>query len=166
MSRNPYAIGGARVARYEEEMKLQTLLAVLALSWILVASSARAQDQPSQPANSRPADPLQPQEDANDNRQAPAPAARGLFLSSQDPTTGQIEPDNHPLSGAVTPGLGSTPGRRLFDPAFRLTEAIDHNGGVTNSITSVGGSLQFDRDWQRSHLNASYSGAQLFYTPH
>ena len=150
-------------------MKLQKLLAVLAVTWVLAVSSAHAR-QP-QNGDAPPTDSTQPPAQGNnaDDRQTPAPAAHGLFVSvgSEDQNAGEVQPDTNPLSGAVTPGLGFSQVRRLFDPAFRVAEGADSGvvAGTTDSVTSLGGTFVFDQRWKASRFAAVYSGSETIYEP-
>jgi hypothetical protein len=161
-------------------MKAQQILRVLVATLFLCVPSVRAQQQQQQqqtpPDDSQPAAPVAPvpplppqQDDTSDSRQAPAPAARGLFISdSQDQGTGPAEPDNHALSSDETIGLGSLHAEsRIFDPVFRFSESVDTGvaAGQTTSDTNVGGSVLFGQLRDRYHLTVSYNFMQTFYEP-
>ena len=106
---------------------------------------------------------------AQESRNIPAPAGRGLFLSaSPEAQAPESQPDTHFLSGAERIGLGSLEAlRSIFDPALRITQSADAGivAGHTNSVTSLGGSLVFERHGKQSHLIALYNGAHTFYRP-
>jgi len=159
------------VSSWEAELKLQQILIVSAATLIFCVSCTRAQEQQSQGDPSAPISPLTPQNNNDSsNRQAPVPAARGLFPSanSQDQGAGQIQPDTHLLSGGETAGLGSLNGlRNLFDPSLRLAESVDTGVAIghADSMTLLGGNVTFDWHSTRYHLIALYSGAKSFYYP-
>lgn len=100
---------------------------------------------------------------------APAPAARGLFVS-YDPENGnaatQTQPDDSPLTGVETFSLGVLRSfTTLFDPSVFVTESAD-NGltqGRWDTGTSVGGGLALLRDWNHARISAQYFGAQSYY---
>src|SRR5262249_13410661 len=134
--------------------KVHSLFAALALTGILTVQIAYAQEQqqqqqrdqqpqsnatqdPSANPSSEPVAPLPAQNDGED-RQAPVPAGRAPFVSlgAQGSNSAETQPDAHALSGALTPGLGYSGGfRTLFDPVFRVTEALDTGTGYTSSFT-------------------------------
>ena len=149
---------------------------ILALAMVLFLSvTTRAQQPQTQPLQQSGggATPVQPidQQINTGNSGAPAPAGRGLFVGyapQNDNGTAQTEPDDRFLSGVESFGLGMVHSfTTLLDPSAFLTESVD-NGDVPgrwNSATSVGGSLAFIRDWERSQVTLQYTGVKSFYVP-
>jgi len=150
-------------------MTLRKKIQILVVTLALCTPAARAQDQNSTSDSTGPASPLSPQNSATvRSRNLPAPAGRGLLSYSPEAQAPESQPDTHFLSGAESIGLGSLQAlRSLFDPALRITQSADAGvvAGHTNSVTSLGGSLLFERHGKQSHLTALYNGAHTFYRP-
>ena len=149
-------------------------LSVITAALVLCASTMKAQDQQQPPTNdsqsepSQPVQPLPPEENQNNNRRAePAAPARGLFVGGGGGSAA-IEPDTRMLSGAETLGLGSpTIGSVLFDFGLHATGAADTGvvAGNTDSMTTLGGNLNYDRTWRRYRLTMLYDVGETLYHP-
>lgn len=125
------------------------MLAVLAafLLGIAAAGGAYAQDQ-------------QPDEDAK-----PKPAAHAPMIDTndqQDATNPDaLRPDNTPLTGVQSPGLGSTEFRHSYwVPGVQVaTTAQNHSSdGGWFDTTYLAGNLSLLEAWAHSRLSLNYSG--------
>jgi hypothetical protein len=99
-------------------------------------------------------------------RQMPVPAARGSAVESD---SSQPRADTHTLSSIENLGIGSLGVvRSIISPSFTFSQSGDTGivPGTNTSSTSLGMNLAFDRNWSRSRLLGSYSGAQVFYHPY
>lgn len=161
-------------------MKLIKVSSLSTLGLLLAIPTARAQQQQQQPQQQSqqsadstsnavaPLPPLPPDQ-AGGNGGA-VPAARGLFVGADQEGQGAVptQPDTHVLSSPESMGLGSPAGLyQLFDPLVRVSESIA-SGIVPNqldSVTSVGGAVSYDQQWNKYRLTALYTGAQTFYAP-
>jgi hypothetical protein len=82
-----------------------------------------------------------------------------------------MAPDDHPLSGAITPGLGTWGGRHSFyRPGFRIAEDLDTNpslegleGSSLRGYCNMKGELQFVQFWSND-AEMRYSGAIRYNT--
>src|SRR6266700_1635804 len=103
-------------------------------------------------------------------RQLPVPGARDLALvpSALDSRQPQAQGDTHTLSSIEMLGIGSLGAVRSFlDPSFRFNQSADTGiiPGTTNSVTSMGMNLAFNRAGDRSLLAGFYTGAHVLYHP-
>jgi len=103
-------------------------------------------------------------------RQLPVPGARDMSLepSPLDSAQPQAQGDTHTLSSIEMLGVGSLGLVRSFlDPSFYFSQSADTGifPGTTNSVTSLGMNLTFNRNEERSRLTGSYSGAHVFDSP-
>jgi hypothetical protein len=150
------------------KMKSQKIVLGIAVSVALCFTAAHAQDQKSDPQSGSPSAPSD--SGASDNYgKKPAAVARGVSQSyspqSYDPT--QVQPDTNTLSGAENLGVGSlTHARNIFDPS--ITGSVLGMTAPTGTGTQTtfgqegifGGSLVFNRIWDRYNFTASYNGGE------
>ena len=99
---------------------------------------------------------------------APLPPENESGRSIPAATSRQVEPDSHLLSSAERLGLGSL-GRLvpIFDPALQWSES-GQTGAVAGKIltvTSVGGTLDVEQNWNHYRLRVVYRGADAIYRP-
>jgi hypothetical protein len=109
-------------------------------------------------------------QDQPDENGKPKPAAHAPMIDTdQDQTTNPdaLQPDNAPLTGVQTPGLGSTEFRHSYwVPGFQVATTAQ-NGGTNGDwfdTTYLAGNLSLSEAWSHSHLSLNYSGGGYFST--
>ena len=130
----------------------------------MLALSLLAAQLPTHAQDTGPLNPIGP------IRQLPIPGARDTSLepSPLDSAQPQAQGDTHTLSSIEMLGVGSLGlVRNFLDPSFRFSQSADTGilPGTTNSVTSLGMNLTFNRNEERSRLTGSYSGAHVLYSP-
>jgi hypothetical protein len=130
---------------------------------IMGAGPARAQDQePDQ--NQNPA-----QQDENGK---PKPAAHAPIIDTNEPPDAitdpnALRPDDTPLTGLQTPGLGTAEFRHSYwVPGFQVATTAQNGGGNGDwfDTTYVAGNLSLSEAWAHSQLALNYSGGGYFST--
>ena len=98
------------------------------------------------------------------SRQLPIPAARGIDV---EPGSPQLRSDTHTLASIETLGVGTVGAlTNLFDPSFRFAQSGESSStAASNSMSSLGMNLAFDRNSTRSRLTGFYRGAKVLYYP-
>jgi hypothetical protein len=99
----------------------------------------------------------------------PTPPLSGANVSVATPDA--MVPDDHPLSGAITPGLGTWGGRHSFyRPGFHIAEDLDTNpslegleGTSLRGYSNMKAELQFVQFWSGG-AEMRYSGALRYNT--
>jgi hypothetical protein len=119
---------------------------------VFSAGGAYAQDQP-QEENGKP---------------KPAAHAPLIDPNEQDTTDpNALTPDNSPLTGIQTPGLGTVDFRHSYwVPGVQVANTLQSggNGGSWFDTTYLAGNLSLSEAWAHSHLALNYSGGGYFST--
>jgi hypothetical protein len=160
-------------------MKLQKKITrIVALAAIaLCVAAVHAQDQREDPRSVNPISPLSSANSGGNNEfgKIPVPAARGLYsaFDAQAYDPAQVDPDTNTLSGAEVFSVGSLQhSRNVFDPSLTIS-SLGQTGGLgiiapaqagPRSNSMIGGTLNFNRIWNRYHLAASYNGGENIYS--
>ncbi|MEQ1352741.1 MAG: hypothetical protein ABLT11_01920 [Candidatus Acidiferrum sp.] len=116
-------------------------------------------------------------QEQQDENAKPKPAAHAPMIDPNDEqnTTdpNALQPDTTPLTGAQSPGLGSTEFRHSYwVPGFTVANTAQSNpfgGNGGNSAgwfdtTYLAGNLSLLENWSHSHLALNYSGGGYFST--
>jgi hypothetical protein len=132
---------------------LRSAAFVGAICSVCVASGVYAQDQP-QEENGKP---------------KPAAHAPLIDANEQDTTTdpNALTPDNAPLTGVQTPGLGTVEFRHSYwVPGVQVANTVQSggNGGNWFDTTYLAGNLSLSEAWAHSHLALNYAGGGYFST--
>ena len=151
-------------------MKLSEKSWALFVGLVFCVTSAFAQDQKQGTSPADPNAPLQTQ-DANPSgghANQPIGAARGVAGPSEsqpyDPS--QVSPDTNTLAGAEFFTVGSLEhSHNIFDPFLSTSVLGDYFPGIPGqsslgAVSIVGGGLNFNRNWSRYRLTASYNGGE------
>jgi hypothetical protein len=101
----------------------------------------------------------------------PKPAAHAPLIDPNAPDTttdpNALTPDNSPLTGIETPGLGSVEFRHSYwVPGVQVANTVQSggNGGNWFDTTYLAGNLSLSEAWSHSHLVLNYSGGGYFST--
>jgi hypothetical protein len=148
-------------------MKIQKIMLGTVVFLALRFTAAHAQDQPTDPQTGGPVS--QADSSSSNFGKKPAAVMRGVSQSydpqSYDPA--QVQPDTNTLAGAEDFGVGSlTHARNVFDPsisasALGMTEPTGTGTQTTFGQEGLfGGSLAFNRIWDRYNFTANYSGGE------
>ena len=113
-------------------------------------------------------------QEQQDENGKPKPAAHAPMIDNNDEqnTTdpNALQPDTTPLTGAQTPGLGTTEFRHSYwVPGFTVATTAQSNpyGGGSSGwfdTTYLAGNLSLLENWSRSRLALNYSGGGYFST--
>ncbi|HEV2521478.1 MAG TPA: hypothetical protein VGT24_03780 [Candidatus Acidoferrales bacterium] len=151
-------------------MKAHETTGALTVILFFCVSSVFAQDQKKDVQQADPSGPIQPLNSdlSGGYGKAPAGAARGVSApyDSQTYDPSQVTSDQNTLAGAEYFGLGSLHhAHNIFDPAIsysQLGEIFSQGSGQStlSGQTLIGGSLNFDRTWDRYNLAIIYNGGE------
>jgi hypothetical protein len=110
-------------------------------------------------------------QDQQEENSKPKPAAHAPIIDTNEPDTttdpNALRPDDTPLTGVQSPGLGSPEFRHSYWVPGIQVATTAQNGGANGDwfdTTYLAGNLSLSEAWSHSHLALNYSGGGYFST--